>query len=552
MAHADPTIMLVGSTQSNRLIDEFTRYRHDYDVRWAATAAQAAVLAAECLADGGQVAMFVSEAELPDAPIQEALADWRAAVPTAQRVVLLHRDRIVADRAQLVADLAANRFDALLVLPAGKRDEEFHTAITELLSDWSATVAGADNEWVQIVARGDEPLTVDLRDFLDRTGYPHKTYSPDSLVGRSVLAASRQAQLPIVRIPITGLVLAPTSVSDLAAGIYGRPDELPEGTVLDLVIVGAGPAGLAAAVYGASEGLRTIALEKDAVGGQAGTSSSIRNYLGFERGISGMRLAQRALSQAMQFGAWFYVGAQATAITPGDATHPHVVHTLRGDVSARAVVLAMGVTYRRLGVPAVEDLLGRGVYYGSAMSAARELSGARAIVVGGGNSAGQSALHLARFADEVTIMVRRDGLQATMSQYLIDQIEANPRVRVLTSSRIVDGGSADGRLAYVEVEDVTNGSVTRHAVQGLFLLLGADPHCDWLPEGIALDSHGFVLTGRDTPRETWIDGVPPEELATTIGGIFAVGDTRSGSMKRVASAVGEGASVVPMVHRWLD
>ncbi|TXH45539.1 MAG: response regulator [Actinobacteria bacterium] len=555
----NPAIILVGEQQSNRLVDEFARYARDYEVRWAATAAEASVLAAEHERAGDRVALFVCEAELSDLPVSDALAGWRSTFPTARRVVLLLRDRqpgdreaFLADRAALVADLAANRFDALLFLPSGRRDEEFHTAITELLSDWNANVAGADNEWVQIVAEGDEPLTADLRDFLDRSGYPHKTYSPDSLVGRSILSSTRETRLPMVRTPITGMVLAPTSVADLATGIYGRPDEVPDDAVVDLVIVGAGPAGLAAAVYGASEGLQTIALEMDAVGGQAGTSSSIRNYLGFERGISGMRLAQRALSQAMQFGAWFYVGARATGITTGGEGRPHVVHTARGDIRAQAVVLAMGVTYRRIGVAAVEELLGRGVYYGSAVSFARQHTGAKVMVVGGGNSAGQSALHLARFASEVTIMVRRDGLQDTMSQYLIDQVEANPRITVLTGSRIVDAGAADGRLASVEVERVTDGERSRHAVAGLFLLLGADPHCEWLPDEIALDSHGFVLTGRDTPNATWVDGTPPEDLATTVGGIFAVGDTRSGSMKRVASAVGEGASVVPMVHRWLD
>ncbi|MDQ1246084.1 MAG: thioredoxin reductase [Actinomycetota bacterium] len=551
MLTTNPAIILVGSRQSNRLLEEFGRYQSDYDVRWAANAAEASVLADEQAAGGGQVALFVTEAELPDLPIQEALEQWRSTFPSARRVVLLHRERLVADRAALVADLAANRYDALLLLPSGKRDEEFHTAITELLSDWGATVAGVENEWVQIVARGDEPLTAELRDFLDRSGYPHRTYAPESLVGRSIIAACREDRLPLVRTPITGMVLAPTTVGDLAAGIYGRPDELPEDSVQDLVIIGAGPAGLAAAVYGASEGLGTIALEKDAVGGQAGTSSMIRNYLGFERGISGMRLAQRALSQAMRFGAWFFVGADVTGITPGDHDRPHVVHTERGYVVARAVVLAMGVTYRRLEVSSVEELLGRGVYYGSAVSAARELQGARAIVVGGGNSAGQSALHLARFADKVTIMVRRDGLQDTMSQYLIDEIAANPRVHLLTGSQIVAGGGEGGRLRWVDVANTSDGAVTRMDVDGLFLLLGAEPHCQWLPEGIALDDYGFVLTGRDVPRALWVDDTPPADLGTSIGGIFAVGDVRSGSMKRVASAVGEGASVVPMVHRWL-
>lgn len=276
----------------------------------------------------------------------------------------------------------------------------------------------------------------------------------------------------------------------------------------------------------------------------------IRNYLGFERGISGMRLAQRALSQAMTFGAWFYVGAGAKGINIGNADQPHVVHTQRGDLRARSVVIATGVTYRRLDIPEIEALVGQGVYYGSAVSVAREMQGGRAIVVGGGNSAGQSALHLARFAESVILMVRRPGLEETMSQYLIEEIAANPRVEVMVSSQVI-GGGGEGRLTQVDVQDLTTGVVERREVNGLFLLLGADPHCEWLAASIATDDRGFILTGRDLPQEMWIDGVPPEELATNVPGIFAVGDVRSGSMKRVASAVGEGASVVPMVHRWL-
>ena len=494
--------------------------------------------------------MIVSESRLTDTPISAALISWRAAFPTTRLVVLVHRDRIVADRDLLVTQLAANRLDALLVLPSGKRDEEFHAAITEVLSDWSATVADVLTAWVQIVARGDEPLTREIRDFLDRSGYPHKTYSPESMLGRTILASTPETRLPLVRTPVTATVLSPSSASDVAAGIYGRPDDLPDDTVLDVVIVGAGPAGLGAAVYAGSEGLRTVALESDAVGGQAGTSSMIRNYLGFDRGVSGMRLSQRALSQAMQFGTWFYVGTKVTGITVGSDGQPHVVGTERGDLRARAVVLAMGVTYRRLEVPSLEELLGRGVFYGGAVSAAREMAGAKAVVVGGGNSAGQSALHLARFADDVTLVIRRDDLEATMSRYLIDQLAANPRVQLRTSSRIVDGGG-QGRLEWLDVEDV-DGDRTRLDADGLFLLLGADPHCAWLPPQIALDDHGFILTGRDTPRDSWTADVPPEDLATSVGGIFAVGDVRSGSMKRVASAVGEGASVIPMVHRWLD
>jgi thioredoxin reductase (NADPH) len=279
----------------------------------------------------------------------------------------------------------------------------------------------------------------------------------------------------------------------------------------------------------------------------------IRNYLGFPRGISGMRLAQRARSQAIRFGTRFYTGWPAQGLTPGSDGSPHVVHTEGGDVRARAVLVSTGVDYRRLGVESLEELVGRGVNYGAAMAAAREMTGGHVVVVGGGNSAGQAAVHAARFARAVTIVVRRPDLSATMSDYLINEIEWNPRITVRGSTRVVDGGPDDvGQLSWVAFEDVTTGEREEVDAQGLFLLLGAAPECGWLPADVVRDERGFVLTGRDVPKEHWSAGVPPPDLATTVPGIFAAGDIRSGSMKRVAAATGEGASVVSLVHAWLE
>jgi thioredoxin reductase (NADPH) len=346
-------------------------------------------------------------------------------------------------------------------------------------------------------------------------------------------------------------VVSVGSARELAAAFSGRPDEIDEDTVFDLCVVGAGPSGLAAAVYGASEGLTTVVLEAEAIGGQAGTSSMIRNYLGFPRGISGMRLAQRARFQATRFGTRFITGWDVAGLTPSRAGRPHVVHTAGGDVRARAVVIATGAAYRKLRVPGIDALSGRGVFYGSAMTAAREMEGLDVVVVGGGNSAGQAALHLARFAKSVTIAVRRDGLQATMSRYLIDEIEYNQRIEVQARCEVVDGGGA-ARLEWLDVRDTDSGDVVRRNCEGLFLLLGAEPRCEWLPPEVMLDDRGFVVTGRDVPQEAWVDGLPPESLATSVPGVFAVGDVRAGSMKRVAAASGEGSSVVPLVHAFLD
>jgi thioredoxin reductase (NADPH) len=322
--------------------------------------------------------------------------------------------------------------------------------------------------------------------------------------------------------------------------------------IADVAIVGAGPAGLAAAVYAASEGLATVVLERDAIGGQAGSSSMIRNYLGFPRGISGMRLAQRSRIQAGRFGARFFTGRPAIEVAPGppnEPEHQHV-HVAGAQMCARTVVIATGVKYRRLGVPGVDDLVGAGVYYGAATSMAREMQDRDVYVIGGGNSAGQAAIHLAKFAGAVTILVRRASLDETMSAYLVREIEATPNIQVRTRTVVADGGG-EGRLQWLLLEDLDGGGSTKTLADGLFCLLGADPDCSWLPDGVALDERGFVLTGRDVPREAWVDGQPPASLETTVPGIFAVGDVRAGSMKRVASASGEGASVLPLVHAHL-
>jgi len=340
----------------------------------------------------------------------------------------------------------------------------------------------------------------------------------------------------------------PRGVRDVAVQIYGNPSDIDISTVVDLAIVGAGPAGLAAAVYAASEGLTTVVIEAEAIGGQAGTSSMIRNYLGFPRGISGMRLAQRARNQAIRFGTRFFAGWPVAALTPGS---PHVLKTEGGELRALAVVVASGVAYRKLRVESIERLTGLGVFYGAAMTAAREMEGRDVFIVGGGNSAGQAAVHLARFARSVTIVVRRPGLAETMSAYLIREISFNPRISVRSNSEVVDGGG-DGRLQWIELRDTGTAETSRHDAAGLFLLLGAQPHCDWLPEAVARDEDGYVLTGRDVPKESWRAGLPPHNLETTVPGIFAAGDIRSGSMKRVASASGERASVVPLVHAWLS
>lgn len=547
-ANGAPVILLVAEEHCERLRDEFWRYSREYDLRTARSSAEALAVAAEVLAEGGMVAMFVSDSVLPDQDIREACRLWLAAVPTARRVVVPPAERFIAHARELRPEMSKGTFDSLLLMPQGVRDEEFHNAITDLLADWNSTVADPEVISARIIAAESDALVRDLQDFIDRMGMSSQVDPPDSEVGQAVLAELPGAQLPVVwfgqREP-----MEVGSVRELAASTYESMTESSFDGVADLAVVGAGPAGLAAAVYGSSEGLDTVVLEAGAIGGQASTSSMIRNYLGFPQGISGKRLGLRARFQAQRFGTRFYTGWEVEGLTPGDG-RPHVLSTTGGEVRARSVVIASGVRYRKLGVPAIEQRLARGVFYGAALTAARELEDKNIFVVGGGNSAGQAALHLARFARSVTILVRRPGLEETMSQYLIGEIANSPRIAVEGSIRVVDGGG-DFELEWITTEDVGSGDRRTRPAAGLFLLLGASPRAEWLPEQVATDDHGFVLTGRNIPRDRWPGTVPPANLATTVPGVFAIGDVRSGSMKRVAAAAGEGASVVPLVHAWL-
>ncbi|CAN5349908.1 FAD-dependent oxidoreductase [soil metagenome] len=550
---ADPVIMLVSAKHGDFLLDEFGRYTRDYDIRVARSSAEALSASKQVRSEGGTVALYVQDGDLPDAHPLEAFGEWRTVVPTARRIIAAPYDRFLEQAPSLRPGMAKGKYDAYLLMPRGRRDEEFHGAICELLSDWGSTVAAPEVDTVRIVSESNDALTSALLEYAGRMGMPARVYSRDSEIGRSVVTAHEagggEVGYPLLQTMRHATFVA-TSVRDLAIAMFGTTDPITIEGVVDLAIVGAGPAGLAAAVYGASEGLRTVVLEAEAVGGQAGTSSMIRNYLGFPRGISGMRLAQRARNQAIRFGVEFLTGWEVTSLQPGGPGQPHLLRTEGGQVHARSVVIGTGVAYRKLGIEPIESLVGLGVYYGSAMTAAREMEGYDVVVVGGGNSAGQAALHLARFARSVTIMIRRSSLDATMSSYLINEIAYNPRVTVAACCEIADGGGA-GRLEWVDVRNTDTGEVTRREAQVLFLLLGAEPHVDWLPDQVDRDDRGFVLTGREVDQQHWVAGIPPANLATTLPGVFAVGDIRSGSMKRVASASGEGASVVPLVHTWL-
>jgi thioredoxin reductase (NADPH) len=383
---------------------------------------------------------------------------------------------------------------------------------------------------------------------LGRNGVPFEFCPADSAAGQHLVRdhGIDQSQLPAV-ILHDGSVLHDPTYAELAEA-HGI-DAQPPSDEYDLAIVGAGPAGLAAAVYGASEGLRTIVIESMAIGGQAGTSSLIRNYLGFPRGISGGALAHQAWEQAILFGAQFVFTQEATQLDVRDDLREL---TLSGGsrFAARAVIIAAGVTYRRLEIPALDRLLGAGVFYGAAAVEAPAVAGEDVYVVGGANSAGQAALHLAKFAAQVTLLVRSGSLAAGMSDYLITQLKATPNVVVRLRTRIIDG-HGDTRLQALTLEDLDTKRQQQVPTPAVFIMIGAQPRTDWIRHTLALDDHGFILTGRDLPPGTWPLTRAPLPFETSLPGVLAAGDVRYGSIKRVAAAAGEGSVAVGSVHQYL-
>ena len=446
--------------------------------------------------------------------------------------------------------------DHWVTRPVQAPAEEFHRSITEFLREW-ASQRGGGFEPVQVIGKRWSARSQELRDLFARHRVPAGFYDATSGHARQMLheLGLESAELPVVVLRFAAERPVLVNPSNLQiADAFGLMTPISAGEVFDVAVVGAGPAGLAAAVGASSEGLRTVVVEHEAVGGQAGTSSMIRNYPGFSQGISGAMLAQETWWQAWAFGTTFVYMRQAQSLSAKDG-HYRLRLSDGGVLTARTVVIATGVAYRRLGIPALEDLQGRGVFYGAAASEAPAMRGRNVFVVGGGNSAGQAALHLAKWAKKVTILVRAPSLAASMSDYLIRQIGATPNIEVCYRVQVAGGtGTGGGHLQSLVLEDTASGARRTVPADALFVLIGAQPRTQWLGEAVARDRQGFIPTGPDLPASThvrWPAGRPPLPLETSLPGVFAAGDARRGSVKRVASAVGEGAATIPLVHRYL-
>jgi thioredoxin reductase (NADPH) len=525
------------------------RYASDYRLRFLRSADEALATLEELAAAGGQVALVLAGEGLSGAPGTELLADVRRLFPHALRVLLIGWGRLGDEQTgdAIFEAIARGRMDHYLVRPSRPPDEQFHLAVSSFLLTWAEATRRAPNT-VDVVGETWSGRAYELRAVLERCALSHRFALADSNEGRAVLAGvGASTKLPVLVMP-DGHVLEDPSDTDIARAAGTAVDA--GGDRYDLVIIGCGPAGLSAAVYGASEGLRTLAIDSGALGGQATSSSSIRNYLGFPRGVSGGELARRAYEQAWVFGARF---AFMQRVTDLRRERDGVVVALNtgGVVAGRAVVLAMGASYRRLDVEPLEALRGAGVFYGAAAAEAPLVAGEEVYIVGGANSAGQAAIHLARYARRVTLVVRAATLDAGMSHYLVRQIEETANIEVRTATEVVDGGG-DGRLDHLVLRNRGDGEQETVSAHALFLMIGARPHTDWLPPTVERDPSGFVLTGAELSEDALrAFGRRPMALETSVPGVLAVGDVRSGSVKRVASAVGEGSIAIQLVHRLL-
>lgn len=524
------------------------RYGEHYRVVRADSGAEALESLQELLLRGNRVAVLLADYRMPRMNGIEFLEQAMDLFPMARRALLTaYADTDAAIEAINIVDV-----DHYLLKPWEPPEEKFYPVIDALLDAWRAT-GDRQVEETRIIGHRWSAKSHEIRDFLARSGVPYHWYSIDEAEGRKLLgtAGATEDDIPVLLTADGDVLLSPT-ISDLAAkvGLFTNPAE----DFYDLVIVGGGPAGLGAAVYAASEGLRTVLIERTATGGQAGQSSRIENYLGFPEGVSGGQLTDRARRQASRFGAELLTARKVTGLE----THgpKRVIHLDDGTtVAAHAVLLATGVNYRRLEATGADGLVGRGVYYGSASTEAQACSEQHVVIIGGANSAGQAAMFFSRYASQVTLAVRGPDLERSMSQYLIEQIRGNDQITVRTCTEVIECVGED-HLERLVLRDNQSGAKEVIDCSHAFVFIGAAPFTDWLPEELFRDSAGFIRTGADLldsgkRPEGWALDRDPYLLESSVPGIFVAGDVRSTSVKRVASAVGEGAMAVTLVHQYL-
>jgi thioredoxin reductase (NADPH) len=495
------------------------------------------------------VALFLVDQRMPEMTGVEFLEQASSIYPEAKRVLLT----AYADTGAAIRAINRVHLDYYLMKPWHPPEQNFYPVIDDILDDWRATYR-PEFHGVRLIDHRWSPLGHQLRDFLARNHIPYRWFDIEHEDEAAVLLTSLNRatrQLPVLIFDDGSALSRPATAAVAEKVGLTTHSSTP---FYDMLIVGGGPAGLAAAVYGASEGLKCAIIEREAPGGQAGTSSRIENYLGFPSGLSGAELSRRALTQARRFGAEIIV-TQEVVSARVEGPYKFVKLFDGSEMSCHALVIASGVSYRKLEAPGVDELTGRGAYYGAAMTEAVTCADQQLFIVGGGNSAGQGAMFLAKYARSVTILCRGPSLSATMSQYLIDQINDTPNIKVRPRT-VVEAASGNGHLRELRIRDLDANSSEAVPADGLFIYIGAAPCTDWLDGAVERDEHGFILTGRALFKEGkqpagWPEDRDPFLLETSVPGIFAAGDVRAHSVKRVAAAVGEGSTTVHFVHQYL-
>jgi thioredoxin reductase (NADPH) len=526
------------------------RYRQEYRILKAASGSEALEAVRQLKQRGAPLALFLVDQRMPGMTGTEFLIEARKLYPDAKMVLLT----AYADTKAAIASINDVGLDYYLLKPWDPPDQRLYPVLDDLLSDWTAHVR-LPFDGIRVAGARWSPQSYQVKEFLSGNHIPYQWIDIDrdapmrELIGNLIGGVTR---LPVVLFPDGSHLIAPTNI-EIAdkVGLRTRPN-LP---FYDLIIVGGGPAGLANAVYGASEGLRTLMIEQNAPGGQAGTSPRIENYLGFPSGISGADLAQRATTQAQRFGAEMIAAQEVVGIRREDPYR--IVRLADGtEVVGYAILLATGMSVRRLDVPGIEPLTGTGVYYGAAMTETRAYRGQDVCVVGGANSAGQGALSFARYAHRVIMLVRAGSLGASMSQYLVERIAATPNVEVLTDTEVA-GVRGSTHLEQVVIRNVKTGAETVLDMAAMFILIGAAPRSEMVVDLVERDEMGFILTGPDLRRnEHGLRGWNLQRdtllFETSVPGIFAAGDVRAGAIRRVAGAVGEGSAAIYSIHRYLE
>lgn len=524
------------------------KYRQDYRIFSTHSAKEALDSLLELKNRGESVAMFISDQRMPEMEGVEFLSQAMGYYDDAKKVLLTaYSDTDVAIKA-----INNVKLDYYLTKPWDPPEDRLYPVINDLLDDWQNNFH-PDFKGIKLAGYQFSPKSHEIKEFLSGNLIPYQWLEATSEEGQQLLQLNNveTKDLPVVFFEDGTMLLSP-QIIDVAKRIGLNPDVKNE--IYDVVIIGAGPAGLAASVYGSSEGLKTLLIERRAPGGQAGTSSRIENYLGFPTGLSGADLTRRAITQSVRFGTDFLSPRSVKAIEVKD-NYKKIILGDDKEIVAKALVITTGVDYRQLTTPGIARFNGAGIYYGAANTETAACKDKKVYIVGGGNSAGQAAMYLSKFAKQVNILIRKDSLSYTMSSYLIDQIKGVENITVWGGREVVEA-KGDDRLEQLTIKNIATGEIYTEDASALYIFIGAKPFTDWLGEEIIKNDKGFIITGRemhhhDDFKKIWKLERDPYLLETSCAGIFAAGDVRAGAMNRVASAVGEGSMAISFVHKYL-